>query len=85
MQVELEAVSPSGQDSGEELRLGAALLPLRMRIDQAIVDFLQVFFAPPNPDEGDGELIDWETEEADDFQDAQSEIEALTDPGSGGC
>jgi hypothetical protein len=42
LQVELEAVCPGGSDRGEELRLGAALLPLRLRIDQAVVEFLQV-------------------------------------------
>ena len=24
-----------------------------------LVTWLQVFFAPPKPDEGDGEIIDW--------------------------
>lgn len=37
---------PSGGAAGEELRLGAALLPLRLRLDQAVVDFLQVRQAP---------------------------------------
>ncbi len=32
---------PGGGAGGEELRLGAALLPLRLRLDQAVVDFLQ--------------------------------------------
>ena len=40
-QVELDAVRPGGGAAGEELRLGAALLPLRLRLDQAVVDFLQ--------------------------------------------
>jgi len=39
--VELDAVRPGGGAGGEELRLGAALLPLRLRLDQAVVDFLQ--------------------------------------------
>ncbi|BDA50280.1 probable autophagy-related protein 2 at C-terminar half [Coccomyxa sp. Obi] len=65
-QVELEAVRPGGDSGGEELRLGAAVLPLRLRVDQAVVEFLQVFFAPPNPDEGDGELINWADEEDSD-------------------
>lgn len=64
-QVELEAVRPGGDNSGEELRLSAAVLPLRLRVDQAVVEFLQGFFAPPNPDEGDGELINWADEEED--------------------
>jgi len=34
-------VRPGGGAGGEELRLGAALLPLRLRLDQAVVDFLQ--------------------------------------------
>lgn len=65
-QVELEAVRPGGDGGGEELRLGAAVLPLRLRVDQAVVEFLQGFFAPPNPDEGDGELINWADEEGSD-------------------
>ncbi len=65
-QVELEAVRPGGDSGGEELRLGAAVLPLRLRVDQAVVEFLQGFFAPPNPDEGDGELINWANEEDSD-------------------
>jgi hypothetical protein len=42
-QVELAAVRPNGGAGGgeEELRLGAAVLPLRLRIDQAVVEFLQ--------------------------------------------
>lgn len=32
---------PGGSAAGEELRLGAALLPLRLRLDQSVVDFLQ--------------------------------------------
>ena len=61
--MELEAVRPGGEEGGEELRLGAAVLPLRLRVDQAVVEFLQGFFAPPNPDEGDGELINWADED----------------------
>lgn len=37
---------PGGGAAGEELRLGAALLPLRLRLDQAVVDFLQARQAP---------------------------------------
>ena len=43
LQVELESVRP---DSGnEELRLKVSALPLRLRIDQDIVTFLQAFLA----------------------------------------
>ena len=44
-QVELEAVRP-GECNGadEELRLSIAVLPLRLRIDQAVVDFCQACF-----------------------------------------
>ena len=42
VQVELAAVRPDGGGGEEELRLGAAVLPLRLRIDQAVVEFLQV-------------------------------------------
>jgi hypothetical protein len=43
IQVELEAVRPGeGEGSEEELRLSVAMLPLRLRIDQAVVDFCQV-------------------------------------------
>ena len=43
VQVELEAVRPGeGESSEEELRLSIAVLPLRLRIDQAVVDFCQV-------------------------------------------
>lgn len=31
-----------GEGSKEELRLSVAVLPLRLRIDQAVVDFCQV-------------------------------------------
>ena len=42
MQVELEAVRPGECDgTDEELRLSIAILPLRLRIDQAVVDFCQ--------------------------------------------
>ncbi|KAK9836947.1 hypothetical protein WJX81_001853 [Elliptochloris bilobata] len=59
LQVELDAVRPGGGAAGEELRLGAALLPLRLRLDQAVVDFLQDFALAPSADEGDGEMVDW--------------------------
>lgn len=43
MQVELESVCP---DSGnEELRLKVSVLPLRLRLDQDVVTFLQAFFS----------------------------------------
>ena len=42
-QVELEAVRPGeGDGADEELRLSIAILPLRLRIDQAVADFCQV-------------------------------------------
>ncbi len=44
--MELEAVSLGRLGCGEELRLGAALLPLRVRMDQAIVEFLQASDLP---------------------------------------
>ncbi len=50
MQVELEAVRPGeGEGSEEELRLSMALLPLRLRIDQAVVDFCQVCLSITTP------------------------------------
>ena len=54
MQVELEAVKPDGPGSSkeEEFRLSVALLPLRLRIDQNIVTFLQGFFTSSNPELG---------------------------------
>lgn len=46
LQVELEAVRPDGAEQAEEeYRLSVALLPLRLRIDQNIVAFLQDFFS----------------------------------------
>ena len=43
LQVQLESVRP---DSGnEELRLKISALPLRLRIDQDIITFLQIFLA----------------------------------------
>ena len=43
MQVQVESVRP---DSGnEELRLKVSALPLRLRIDQDIITFLQSFLA----------------------------------------
>ena len=77
-QVELEAVRPGGEEGGEELRLGAAVLPLRLRVDQAVVEFLQAFFAPPNPDEGDGELINWADEDDEGTDDSATEEEEAT-------
>ena len=45
VQVELEAVRPGECDGAdEELRLSIAILPLRLRIDQAVVDFCQARF-----------------------------------------
>jgi len=54
LQVELEAVKPDGPGSTkeEEFRLSVALLPLRLRIDQNMVTFLQGFFTSPNPEHG---------------------------------
>lgn len=82
-QVELEAVRPGGGEGAEELRLGAAVLPLRLRIDQAVVEFLQVFFAPPNPDEGDGELINWADEDDTALGDAEGP-DCLAEDDAGG-
>ena len=48
LQMELEAVRPDGlshSQQEEEYRLSVALLPLRLRIDQTMVAFLQSFFA----------------------------------------
>ena len=52
--MELDAVRPGGGVAGEELRLGAALLPLRLRLDQSVVDFLQ---ARPNLSDCGGRLL----------------------------
>lgn len=53
VEVELEAVRPDGAgQEDEEYRLSAALLPLRLRIDQNMVTFLQDFFAAPKEDRG---------------------------------
>ena len=53
VEVELEAVRPDGAgQEDEEYRLSAALLPLRLRIDQNMVTFLQDFFAAPEEDRG---------------------------------
>jgi len=54
LQVELEAVKPDGPGSTkeEEFRLSVALLPLRLRIDQNMVTFLQGFFTSSNPEHG---------------------------------
>ena len=38
-----------GEGSEEELRLSVALLPLRLRIDQAVVDFCQAGLSPQPP------------------------------------
>lgn len=63
MQVELEAVRPDGAGQAEEeYRLSVALLPLRLRIDQNIVMFLQDFFAASEADRGTEERT--EAEEA---------------------
>lgn len=48
LQMELESVKP---DSGnEELRLKVSALPLRVRIDQDVVAFMQAFFAQEEDD-----------------------------------
>ncbi|KAA6418149.1 MAG: Autophagy-related 2 [Trebouxia sp. A1-2] len=54
LQVELEAVKPDGPGSTkeQEFRLSVALLPLRLRIDQNMVTFLQGFFTSPNHEHG---------------------------------
>ena len=53
VQVELEAVRPDGAGQAEEeYRLSVALLPLRLRIDQNIVVFLQGFFPASEADKG---------------------------------
>ncbi len=54
LQVELEALKPDGPGSTkeEEFRLSVALLPLRLRIDQNMVTFLQGFFTSANPEHG---------------------------------
>ncbi len=50
----MEAVKPDGPGSTkeEEFRLSVALLPLRLRIDQNMVTFLQGFFTSSNPEHG---------------------------------
>ena len=53
LQIELEAVRPDGAGQAEEeYRLAVALLPLRLRIDQNMVVFLQAFFAASEPGMG---------------------------------
>ena len=53
LQVELEAVRPDGAGKAEEeYRLSVALLPLRLRIDQNMVGFLQAFFAASEASQG---------------------------------
>ena len=42
----------AGSTKEEEYRLSVALLPLRLRIDQNMVTFLQGFFAPSDPNKG---------------------------------
>ena len=56
LQVELEAVRPDGAGQAEEeYRLAVTLLPLRLRIDQNIVLFLQDFIAGSQGDRGTNE------------------------------
>ena len=46
LQVEVEAVRPDPASPAEELRLMVALLPVRVRADQRVCEFLAAFFAP---------------------------------------
>lgn len=60
-------VKPDGGPGGEELRLSAGLQPLRLRLDQNVVDFLLGFAAPPvGLSFEDGELV--RHEDALDFE-----------------
>ena len=50
LQVELTAVKPDvacKAQQEEEYRLSASLLPLRLRLHQSMISFLQSFFAAP--------------------------------------
>ena len=47
-----------GEGEEEELRLGAAVLPLRLRIDQAVVEFLQVTLCARQTTEAAGTSCD---------------------------
>ena len=52
LQLELEAVRPDVAGNGqqeEEFRLSMKLLPLRLRLHQSMITFLQGFFASPVP------------------------------------
>ena len=74
-QAEVEAVRPGAASHGDvELRVRLAVVPLRIRLDQNVADYLLAFAAPAPLDEGDGELIEWE--------DALSELDG-TDPENG--
>lgn len=58
LQVQLEAVWPdlAGRARAEEeYRLSVALLPLRLRVRQSMVVFLQDFFTPAAPPRGVGQ------------------------------
>ena len=67
--MELEAVKP---DSGnEELRLKVSALPLRVRIDQDIVTFLQGFF-----------LEETDLIASEPFTEIQAELTAQAAPGT---
>lgn len=46
-QVDLEAVRPDGGTGAEEHRLEVGLSPLRLRLDQNVLDFLATFAVPP--------------------------------------
>lgn len=75
VQVELEAVRPDGAGQAEEeYRLSVALLPLRLRIDQNIVVFLQDFFAASEADRGTEERSCAEEVAAATHQQAEGEI-----------
>lgn len=81
VQVELEAVRPDGAGQAEEeYRLSVALLPLRLRIDQNIVVFLQEFFAASEADRGTEERSNAEEVAAMTMADQQSEGEILGMP-----
>ena len=65
LQVEIDEVRPDPATAAAELRLLASLLPLRVRADQRVVQFLAAFFAPAEsavlvtaPSAGDSDLSD---------------------------
>ena len=81
VQVELEAVRPdSAGPAEEEYRLSVALLPLRLRIDQNIVVFLQEFFAASEADRGTEERSNAEEVAAATMPNQQPEGELIVIP-----